>query len=62
MMYDCGSGGKHEADVEVIFLYVMKSNDLTACLKLVAFSVVATANEPVVVGHGDTSYVYIATR
>lgn len=23
---------------------------------------VATANEPVVVGHGDTSYVYIATR
>lgn len=34
MMYGCGSGGKHEADVEVIFLCVMKSNDLTGCLKL----------------------------
>ena len=27
-------GGKYEADIEVIFLCVMKSNDLTGCLKL----------------------------
>ena len=25
--------GKHEADVEVIFLCVMKSNDLAGCLQ-----------------------------
>jgi hypothetical protein len=61
MMYDRGSWGKHEAYVEVIFSCVMKSNDLSGCLKL-AFSAVATANERVVVGHGDISYVNVATR
>ena len=34
MMYGCGYRGKHEADVEVIFLFAMKSNDLTGCLQL----------------------------
>jgi hypothetical protein len=34
MMYGCGYGGKHEADVEVIFLFAMKSNDLTGCSQL----------------------------
>ena len=56
-MYGCGSRGKHESSVVVVFFRVMKNNDVAGFVKSpVAFSLEAAANEPLLIG----TYIHLA--